>query len=153
MLKPLEQDSHKALGMIDVENDLKQLSQESTEPLVIEHLNTLIDSFQRIIRLCRNTREANFNNNDALSLMAFYQNAEGSASYLSSYQPQNQNLVGLVSNVSKWFKTSMLPFIKNVGSKLLAILASMATPKEWSIKANTGTLGLSNVELQIKFGK
>ena len=153
MLQSLEKDSHKALGMIDVEEDLKHLSHESTEPLVIEHLNTLQDSFHRIIHLCESTLDADFSNNDALSLMVFYQNAEGSASYLSSYQPQNHTLVGLVSNVSKWFKTSMLPFIKNVGSKLLAILASMATPKEWSIKGNTGTLGLSNVELQIKFSQ
>lgn len=147
MLKLLENDAHKALGMIDVQGDLKQ------QPLVKEYLDTLMDSFYRILDLCKNTSDANFDNNNDLYLMAFYQNAEGSGNYLSSYQPQNQALAGLVSNVSSWFKTTMLPFIKNVGGKLLAILASMATPKEWSVKFNTGTIGLSNVELQIKFGK
>lgn len=153
MLDLLEQDAHNALGMIDLNGDLKRLSSEPTEPLVQEHLNTLMDSFYRIIALCTNTPEANFDDHHALSLMVFYQNAEHSSNFLSSYQPQNMALVGLVTNVSQWFKTTIIPFIKNVGRKILLILTSMTTPKEWSVKGHAGAIGLSSLELQIKFGK
>ncbi|MGK0271782.1 MAG: hypothetical protein ACI88H_002448 [Cocleimonas sp.] len=150
MLNVLEKDAHDAMAVLDSYKELRQLG--SQDPVALGLFKALEDSIMRIITKCKNTSQNNFTNQDALFLMVQFQSLEDSANLLSSYQPSNSSLQSLASTVGGWIKNSFFPKIKAIGSKLLSILASMATPKEWTVKGKTSALGLGNLELEIKFG-
>jgi hypothetical protein len=152
MLDELERITNKTVAMVDSHSDLAVLRQ--SDNWVHDQVTTLEDSLINIIKRCQDARTRQFDQNDGLFLSLNIQSAESATSALLGYQP-DASMSQTASSVSNWIKTKLIPNLKGIAGKILTILASLLTPTGWSLKGNLGggVLGLSNLELEIKFGR
>tara|TARA_R110001583_G_scaffold112646_2_gene262356 strand:+ start:16541 stop:16999 length:459 start_codon:yes stop_codon:yes gene_type:complete len=152
MLDDLEKFANNTVGMVDNHPDLGTL--RSSDNWIQDQVNTLEDSLINIIKRCQISKTRQFDQNDGLFLSLNLQSAETATAALLGYKP-SPALSQAASNVSNWIQTTLIPNLKVITGKILTILSSLLTPTGWSLKGSIGgsVLGLSNFELEIRFGK
>ncbi len=75
-----------------------------------------------------------------------------SAAYAAS-SSSGQGSQGL-SNQASWVKSTLIPWLQKLLSKVWAKILKLVTPTQWSVSGGVGVsvLGLANVELSVTFG-
>ncbi|WP_163576197.1 hypothetical protein [Halomonas faecis] len=152
MLDDLESFANKTVAMVDSHPDIGTL--RHSDNWFDDQVKLLEDSLISIVKRCRDSKTRQFDQNDGLFLSLQIQSAEAATSALLGYTP-SAALSQTASTVSNWIQSTLIPNLKGISGKVLTILASLLTPTGWVLKGSIGggVLGLSNLELEIKFGR